>query len=161
VKPEPSPAAATARTSSRGLGIRCEDLNTDLAAALGEPEGKGALVIQVQSGSIADRSGLRPGDIITRVGDQAVENLGRLDAAIAATPSPISIMTLRQGVTREVVAELEVASPPGRRDEAGRALDRRSDAWRDQVLLELRDEVRRLREEVQKLRKELDEPKRD
>jgi len=158
-KPESSPAA-TQRAGSRGLGLRCEDLNADLAAALGEPEGKGVLVIHVQSGSIADRSGIRPGDIITKVGDQAVENLGRLDPALAVTPSPISIITLRQGVTREVVAELEVPAPVGNRDQAGRAVERHSDAWRDQVMLELRDEVRKLRDEVQRLRKELEEPKR-
>ncbi len=154
--PVPTPVE-TQRPGASGLGVRCENLNPDLAAALDAPDGRGVLVLQVQKGSLADRVGIRPGDVITRLGGQAVEEVLGLDRAIAVAPSPISIMTLRRGAEREVVANLDGRAAPERGGEAARAVEPR----RDQLLLQLRDEVRKLREEVQKLREEFEAQNRE
>jgi serine protease Do len=113
-------------------------------------------VLQVQSGSAADRAGIRPGDVITKVGDQTVQELARLDPAIAAAPSPISITTLRRGTARQILADLEQPPPPEPGQAAG--ADAAAGMLRDQ-LLQLQEEVKQLRAEVQKLRGELERAK--
>ena len=147
--PEPGSPQHTAGE----LGVHCEGLNPDLASALGSPKGRGVLVLQVESGSAADRAGIRPGDVITKVGDKTVEELAALDPAIAAAPSPIPITTLRRGTARQIVADLEAPPPP----EPGQGVvaEPAPGALQDQ-LVKLGEEVRQLREEVQKLRTELE-----
>jgi len=147
------PAPAPAQHTAGELGVHCEGLNPDLASALGSPKGRGVLVLQVESGSAADRAGIRPGDVITKVGDKTVEELAALDPAIAAAPSPIPITTLRRGTARQIVADLEAPPPP----EPGQGVfaEPAPGALQDQ-LAKLGEEVRQLREEVLKLRAELE-----
>src|SRR5437867_3939632 len=153
-KPQPKPAKAE-RGATTELGVRCETLNPDLAAALGAPEGRGVLVLEVKGGSPAERAGIRPGDVISQVGDQTVEDVGRPERDLAAARTPVSIKTLRRGTAQEVVAELEGHPAPERPGEPGGSVELGGEGWRDRLLIELRDDVRSLRAEVQKLREEL------
>lgn len=54
------------------LGIHDRPLYPAAAARLGIPETRGVLVLDVISGSPADRSGLQPGDVITAVDGAAI-----------------------------------------------------------------------------------------
>lgn len=68
-------AGSPARTSAPGwLGVETVSFSP----------ATGVTVMQVVPGSPADRAGLRPGDVIRQVGNQAVDTPSALDSAIAA-----------------------------------------------------------------------------
>src|SRR5690606_15258338 len=49
------------------LGVRIQEMNEDLAAALGLPANRGEFVQSVQPGEPAERAGLQAGDVVLRV----------------------------------------------------------------------------------------------
>ena len=55
-----------------------QDTSAALAQAMGVPGRRGAMVAAVEPGSAAERAGLRAGDLITRINDQAVASAGDL-----------------------------------------------------------------------------------
>src|SRR5271157_4513505 len=55
---------AFAVTARPRLGIDAEDLNGQLGTFFGAPEGEGILVRDVSSGSVAEKAGLKAGDVI-------------------------------------------------------------------------------------------------
>jgi serine protease Do len=61
------------REIERGyLGVGLEPINEDFAASLGLPKRRGELVQTVQDDSPASRSGVKPGDIVTKVNGKDV-----------------------------------------------------------------------------------------
>ena len=61
------------REIERGyLGVGLEPINEDFAASLGLPKRRGELVQAVQDDSPASRSGVKPGDIVTKVNGKDV-----------------------------------------------------------------------------------------
>lgn len=62
-----------AETGSFGLAVK--SLTADLADEFGVDEKEGVIVTAVESGSVADEKGMKPGDIITEVNRQPVTNL--------------------------------------------------------------------------------------
>lgn len=57
------------------LGIQVHDLEDDgLASYFGAKKGDGVLVLSVDDGSVAGKAGIKPGDIISKVGDDKVED---------------------------------------------------------------------------------------
>jgi predicted metalloprotease with PDZ domain len=60
--------------SSMRSGVMVENLTPQLGDFFGAKNGSGVLVRSVEKGSSAEKGGLRAGDVITRVGDQAVHD---------------------------------------------------------------------------------------
>jgi serine protease Do len=60
------------------LGIDAEDIGGQLGSFFGAPDGEGILVRNVNSGSPAERAGLRAGDVITSFNGERVRSLGDL-----------------------------------------------------------------------------------
>lgn len=154
--PSPKPAAAPAAADRSGadeLGLRCQVLDQDLAAALGAADHRGLLVLEVKGGGPAGQAGVRAGDVIFRLGDQAVADIETLDRVVRAAPNRLSITALRRGTPQEMVAALEgrpaprPSPPPAGAEPAVSGED-----WRDRLLLELQSELRDLRREVRELR---------
>ena len=86
------------------IGVEPRELSTELAASLSLPVKSGVLITGVLQDGPAARGGVRPGDVVVRVGDRPVANTGELLTAVAALP-PQS--TARLGVQRGAQA-LEV-----------------------------------------------------
>ena len=60
------------------LGIDAEDIGGQLGSFFGAPDGEGILVRNVNSGSPAEKAGLRAGDVITSFNGERVRSLGDL-----------------------------------------------------------------------------------
>lgn len=68
------------------LGLQMADVTADIQGKLRLPSLNGALIAAVESGSPADRAGLRPGDVITEMNGRPVRGPAELRARLGLTP---------------------------------------------------------------------------
>jgi serine protease Do len=66
------------------LGIDAEDLTGQLGSYFAAPEGEGVLVREVNSGSPAEKAGLKAGDVITKLNDERIRTVGDLREKLSA-----------------------------------------------------------------------------
>lgn len=80
-------APAQGAPSGNAFGIDVQDVGIGLAAAFGLPRPAGALVNGVAPGSPAAAAGVKPGDVIVKLGDKAIGRSAELnDLAAALSP---------------------------------------------------------------------------
>jgi S1-C subfamily serine protease len=65
------------------LGIDAEDLNGQFGVYFGAPDGEGVLVREVNSGSPAEKAGVKSGDVITSLNGERIRSLGDLREKLA------------------------------------------------------------------------------
>jgi serine protease Do len=112
---------------SRGfLGVTIQNLDADLARALGLTENSGVLIGDVSPDSPAEHAGLRRGDVVVAVDGHDVKSTGEFRNLIAAAGAKsVELQVLRNGRRERIRAELTVApndGTPGKpRVETGRA----------------------------------------
>ena len=99
------------------LGIVVLRIPSEEASKLGVTQGPGVVVYQVQSGSAADRAGLRQGDVITSLnGTQIAEpNTFRNMIAGIAPGSEVTLTVRRDGQEQQVRARLGEFTPEAER----------------------------------------------
>jgi len=66
------------------LGIDAEDLSGQLATFFGAPDGEGILVREVNSGSAAEKAGVKAGDVITSLDGDRIRSVGELREKLSA-----------------------------------------------------------------------------
>jgi Do/DeqQ family serine protease len=90
------------------LGIIVQKVSSDIANSLGLKDAHGVIVSQVQSGSAAERAGLKQGDVITTLNGTAVDdpNTFRNTVASAQPGSSVSLSVLRNGQPQQIQAAL-------------------------------------------------------
>jgi serine protease Do len=66
------------------LGIDAEDLAGQLGSFFGAPDGEGILVRSVNSGSPAEKAGVKAGDVITSLNGERIRSMGDLRQKLAA-----------------------------------------------------------------------------
>jgi serine protease Do len=96
------------------LGIDAEDLNGQFGAFFGAPDGEGVLVREVNSGSPAEKAGVKSGDVITSLNGERVRSLGDLREKLAGMRDE---KTVKLGVLRnksEVSITVELPPPPSK-----------------------------------------------
>jgi S1-C subfamily serine protease len=64
------------------LGVSADELTPQLAQYFGVKQGKGVLVREVDSGTPAEKAGLKAGDCIVRVGSKEIGSTGDLERAL-------------------------------------------------------------------------------
>ena len=107
------------RVSRGRIGVQIAPVTKDVAESIGLGKPVGALVRSVEPGGPAEKAGLEPGDIITRVDGKAVErsiDLPRLIGAIKPG-SRTTLQVFRRGQNRDLtltVAEFEADQPTRR-----------------------------------------------
>lgn len=69
------------------LGVKTQTMDETIRQTYNLSVAKGALVVEVTSGSPAEAAGLRPGDIITRFGGEAVDQSDRLGELVRSRKS--------------------------------------------------------------------------
>ncbi len=80
------------------IGVEPRDLTPDVAESFGLPVKQGVLITGVLAGGPAAKAGLRPGDVVLRIGEQAVLNTTQLLSAVAALqPESSASIGLQRG----------------------------------------------------------------
>ncbi|MBK6790547.1 MAG: trypsin-like peptidase domain-containing protein [Betaproteobacteria bacterium] len=98
------------------IGVETRDLSAELVEALKLPVSTGVLIAGVQQGGPAARGGVRPGDVVVRVGDTAVADSGELLAAVAALPpQSASTLAVQRGAQTLELPVVVAERPPLRR----------------------------------------------
>ena len=99
---ESQPARASAEEISEGFGLALQDLTPATAGRLGVPnDTEGAVVVNVQRGSTAEESDVRPGDVILSVNrsdvtsaTEAITELSQIE------PGRTAFLLVQRGETR-------------------------------------------------------------
>ena len=93
------------------LGIDAEDLSGELGNYFGAPEGEGVLVRGVNSGSPAEKAGLKAGDVIIKLNGERIRTIGDLRERLAGQREA---KTVKLGVIRnrsEISLEAAIEAP--------------------------------------------------
>ena len=103
------------------LGVQVQPVTEALARAIGLDEPEGALVAFVEPGSPAAQAGIKPGDVITAIGESDIAFARDLPALIATadTSKPTQIELWRDRQTTKVDAQLVAAAAPAPGTPAG------------------------------------------
>ena len=101
------------------LGIDAEDLSGQLGTFFGAPEGEGILVRDVNSGSAAEKGGVKAGDVITSLNGERIRTVGELREKLSAKRDDKD-RTVKLGVLRNkseisLTVELPAAAPRAKR----------------------------------------------
>lgn len=146
--------------STQTSGMQLMDLNPQLGEYFGAPDGKGVLVEEVEKESEGARAGFKAGDVILRIGDEKIEDLGDVADALEdlkeGEKAPVEI--LRKGARQTLSLTIEDNDisgtgplPPGE----GRALRKSLETLREN-LGKIREEYGpQLRETMRELKREL------
>ncbi len=114
-KPQPEQQAPGAEQGSsdaqdpqpQRLGLVVETLSPELAQRLGYDGERGALVVRVMSGGVAESAGLQRGDLIKKVGQQAVASANELAGQVAGLDTgPTALLVQREDKTFFVAIEV-------------------------------------------------------
>src|ERR1700686_642674 len=99
------------------LGIDAEDIGGQLGSFFGAPDGEGILVRSVNTGSPAEKAGLKAGDVITTFNGDRVRSLGDLRQKLASQNDAKTekIGVLRNRAETSLTVELPERAPSARR----------------------------------------------
>jgi serine protease Do len=108
---------ATGHVARGRLGVLIQGMDEDLAKALGMDRPHGALVEEVETGSPAEKAGVKSGDVIVAVNGQDVPHSEELPRMIAQHKpgSHVKVKILRDQQSREVDVELAPLQEQGER----------------------------------------------
>jgi serine protease Do len=94
------------------LGVTIQPVTSDMAASLGLKDAGGVIIDTVESGSAAERAGLKQGDVIEAFNGQPVKDLNSLRNRVADSEpgSSATVTIVRDGATRDVPVALREAT---------------------------------------------------
>jgi membrane-associated protease RseP (regulator of RpoE activity) len=98
------------------LGIDAEEISGQLGAFFGAPDGEGILVRDVNSGSPAEKAGVKAGDVITSLNGERIRTVGELREKLSAKRDDKD-RTVKLGVLRnksEISLTVELPAPAAR-----------------------------------------------
>ncbi|HJD96538.1 DegQ family serine endoprotease [Mailhella massiliensis] len=94
---------------SRGwLGVTVQDVEENMARALGLKDTRGALIGSVMPGEPAFNAGLLAGDVIIRVGDHDIDSASALTRSVAGLKpdTKVDVVVLRNGKEKKMTVKL-------------------------------------------------------
>jgi serine protease Do len=95
---------AHGRVTRGRIGVRLQEMTSDLAAALKVPRGEGALLLDILRDGPAERAGLHAGDVIVRFGGKPVRSHGdMMRLASEAQPGEMVLTEFIRGGERQRV----------------------------------------------------------
>ena len=90
-QPQKQTAEQTSSAAERLFGIQLQDLNDQLADALGYARGRGVLIAAVEPGSPADDAGLQRGLMLYRIGKRDVNSAKEAERLLSRASSGTSV----------------------------------------------------------------------
>jgi serine protease Do len=123
---------ATGHVERGRLGVVIQNMDEDLAKAVGLDRARGALVEEVEAGSPADKAGIKSGDVIVAVDGQNVPHSVDLPRMVAphkpGTPVRLTVLHDRQqrDVTVTLAALKEEGEKGGEQSQLGPGMEQRS-----------------------------------
>lgn len=157
------------------LGIKVADMDENLASYFQVPKNGGALVLSVEAKSPAEESGIKSGDVISKVNGAKIASVADLEDVLAdmEQTDSVKIVLIRKGAEKNLVAELEPDCWDQRTlqvfpDPLHKSLPRVK-IYPDDLRLKLgkplfspdSKELRELKKEMKKLKEEMQELKKD
>ena len=135
--------------SSMRSGLMVENLTPQLGEFFGAKNGNGVLVRSVEKGSRAARAGMRAGDVIVRVGEQAIHDTGDFTHALHAHGSG----SVTVGVIRDRKEQTLTITLPERKD-SGEMIEEslqepELDAETQAAIFEVQNEIAKLRPQLE------------
>jgi S1-C subfamily serine protease len=96
------------RATHSYLGIQPDQVTSEVASQLGLDQARGVVVLEVVEGGPAERAGLRPGDVIVRMGDAAVDTVEDLFGELRQRKpeSQVRITFIRDGREQQATVTL-------------------------------------------------------
>ena len=88
----PSPTVPPSQRTGASLGINFVTLPQQAADMLQRPDLKGIAVIRVNPGSVGERAGLNPGDVVYQYDGKAVANINDMMNFVVVTPLGKSVV---------------------------------------------------------------------
>jgi Do/DeqQ family serine protease len=90
------------------LGLDVQALNVDLADAFGLDRREGVVVVDVEPESVAERAGVRTGDVIVRVGNRSIRRITDFygQTAVIFVGDRVEVEVLRDGRSRRMTLEV-------------------------------------------------------
>jgi membrane-associated protease RseP (regulator of RpoE activity) len=143
------------------LGISADELTPQLAEYFGVKQGKGILVREVMEGSAAAKAGLKAGDVIVRVDEDAIADVGDLRQALAKRESQevtLGIVRDRREQTLKVRLEAPQSVTPRRSAELNWVDD---EGELHRLAAEAQAEAAEIQKEMHHLQRELQRQLRD
>ena len=91
------------------IGLQMTNIPRDGYEDFGLKSRAGALVSSVAQGGPADKAGVKPGDVITKFNDKAVQNTTDLQKSVAATKpgTAVNLTVVRNGKDQQIKAVVE------------------------------------------------------
>jgi serine protease Do len=89
------------------LGISAESVSGQLGTYFGAPDGEGVLVREVNTGSPAEKGGLKAGDVITKIDGDRVRTLNEMQSKLREKreAKTVQITVMRKGAEATVTVE--------------------------------------------------------
>ena len=150
------------------IGVKVQDLNPQLAEAMGLKEAEGTMVIEADEDGPAYEAGIRGGDVIVEVDGEEVEGKADLRSIVGEKEDgdEVAVTVIRKGAEQTFTVKVEES--PGlsviKERIEGFDLDDEIEELKDiriEVQTEIEEKVAKLREELDALKKELEELKKD
>jgi serine protease Do len=137
------------------LGVQASELNDDLASYFDTSAGEGVLVLDVVDDSIAQKAGVKPGDVIRKVDDESVASVDDLRDALGRYDEgdEFKVTVLRKGKEKTLDAVMDDQS--AKTFWSGDSPQLRLKVDRDEIdsaLDELRDEIKELKKQIKELK---------
>jgi Do/DeqQ family serine protease len=81
------------------LGVRLQDIDPSWVSKLGLSNAEGAMIVQIENASPADKAGLEPADVVLSVDGKKVNNASKLQEAIQARKpgDKVDVVIVRDG----------------------------------------------------------------
>jgi serine protease Do len=104
---------SSGRVSRGRLGVLPQDVSKELAESMGLPKAQGAILATVEKDGPADKAGLEPGDVVTKIDNRNVENATDLRRVIGGMKpgSSVNVEYWRKGKTRTTAIKLGELEP--------------------------------------------------
>jgi serine protease Do len=104
----------TGKAVERGyLGVGIQPITPDIASSLGLPRNTGELISRVEPGEAAERAGIKSGDVVAKVNNEAVTPDNTLSFIVANLPvgTRVPIELIRNGKRQTVTATVGKRPP--------------------------------------------------